>query len=744
MSSNSSGYGAYGVFGASGKVTAMYDGLRKPFHAELGWLKNTRFVLASGSAIKADEIQRILNWYGITLYVAPEAVGGEDSEEDFRTYEEIVSHKAHLVRQEFTDKNRAEQDAVLKFLNIDDPKKVYILSEDRGCDWDTQVRDHKLCRGVWAEIRDKTQDPLVKEAFEKGHAFPGKRFNELRNAYGGTVPLLEKYHEACEILREAGVNFDPTHTTHITLQIAPLEGNGRTIKIHLTQEHRRFKKITPEIRALNETRATPLEPDDLDVPEGEKGTMRELWDDPNSGYHDQRSLAARAVHELMAEMKIPMLSKPDKTRTMNYPDARILSSLNLAEPDVFKPRSIGGRDVALVNQPIKSLADFEMAFNNAEGVVFEKLPNFNPRSHREKMDHLGRVIITIMGACYYAAMSNLGAPHASGRPLAVHKSLMNEGGVLRFLRDLYGAGTISKDPDRMFRFYETPDELEAILDSGWDPRKLRRIESNPEDYDLKDAAWLREVEMQKWARYSVGFLGSSVCRQHDVNENAKSIVMNAARCGFDIRHGGGTRGTMDSFTEGAVKAFQDGFTGFHNTGVRVPEASKKEGAIWPKLLALSYHTGLPLIGDKDSDHARVGHLFSVVNMMTLAARQHITLAPNHANVYNFPGLGTVYEMMSDCLHNYYVESRGYGIYPGFMNDQKKLIALMNTKDCFNFMYGLFDEEQRRMLDIEGYNDSASLSVRLARDALEQGFEVPQDMLDYDAVKQGLQPALERV
>ncbi|MBX2834898.1 MAG: hypothetical protein KTR28_07990 [Micavibrio sp.] len=730
------------------------------------FIEKSTFIIASGNAQKTEENQRVLDWYAIDLYGGAEAVGGVDSEEDFSSYEKIVADKALKLHEEYDSKTSAEKNAVNRFLGVAEKSQVKILSEDRGADFDVKLRDHPLVSPLWDELRNHA-DPLVREAFDEDHPWPGKRFNEVRQACGGTIEFIDTLHVAGELLKENGVDYDATHTTHISYLYQGLKSdipseklpekdgefknisddlrirtNGDKVEvyIHKVQEGRRFASITPELKALSSGRVNPIEPDDVDIAPGTSRSLNQLWLDPESDYHDHHSLASKAIQELMAFLEIPKLSNPVRKKKVYKADATLLPSRHLTDFGKIKYMNFAGHKTAPGKRDIDHLGDFESAFENIGGAVFEPLPMINTGHAKEAREQTKRKILTVMGATYYATMANLGLPLSTGRPNVIHKSLIEPGGPLRFMRDLYAAGTVSKDPERMFTFYEDDSELKEVLQKGWDSRRYREAperSSAVQGEEFMQAKGLGNNDR----RYGLSFLGSSVCREQKINNSAFQVIYLASAAGMRIDHGFGTRGTMNQFIEGSVKAYLDGHQNFVNRGYRTPEI-KKEGSSGPKLLDISARTGLQVNGDLDGDFIMLGDNFSVIVEPTLGGRQHLTCGQSHGCVYNKPGTGTVYEFFGDTFHNFLVEDRGVGMYEGFDNNhQKKLITLLNVDGSFDRILGMFDENEREMLGIENYTSPESAFQRHVENALELGLDISQDLQNEGNVKQYLQLAI---
>lgn len=178
--------------------------------------------------------------------------------------------------------------------------------------------------------------------------------------------------------------------------------------------------------------------------------------------------------------------------------------------------------------------------------------------------------------------------------------------------------------------------------------------------------------------------------------------------------GGGAREEMKRFFDGHVDTWRKGMPVGLKIGVRTFVVSHNEGdmTLYMHDKDLRADPGT----DPASDHFTMCdgnvHIFEMPHM---CQRQHAVLAPAMVS-RKFPGgVGTENEDETARLHNAYVHVRGYGMFPGFDNNNKqKHVHWVNTRIVNGQTYGYLD---RAMQDVPEFDISVcNISV----------FDGPQD------------------
>ncbi len=596
----------------------------------------------------------------------------------------------------FWDATRREKQAGLGIIGAADPTKVLLMGEDTA-----SVKPKILSQAsCWEGVRNR---PLIREAFHPDEPFPGVRINEIQNAVGGALNLLHLFNQAAKEMRDKGHVFSDEHVDVSTYFLKFLEYDPRQplpkegIFIMAAEFGRIFLPVEDYHFVMEDKGKRQWELNDFDQPKGfrgktdEKGapiTLATLRDMPETGFYKDTFTRARGMRGLVTALGIPQSKIPRSLEHVDRPDAAFISNLSFGEfaKDNQQVSKVGSYSSVREKIRIESFADFDKAFWNADGALIEDWKYDETKAANNKLYALEQDLITQMVALNRATYKPLGAKAAAGAPIFVDEQVFGRG-LLAGLSNSWKYRTFTTQEEYILRRYTDKNSLAATMSAGqWDPRHYKKA-PNPDDIQMH---LMDKREMEEMLGFAQGassygaceaFIGSASSQIPSGNEDAKSYVYETGKRTITATHGGASRHIMGEFYKGMIRAAEDGHTNFINVGHRVPLASRVEGSLRPMLREFGLE---PTVGDFDSKYMaflREGDrdLINVYTHDYMAERKHGILAPADVVTAFIGGTGTEDEFLPVMYHNLMVEMRGYGIFPGFNNEQKRPIHFISSR-----------------------------------------------------------------
>lgn len=674
-------------------------------------------IISTENDLKHWENDHPLRFTPFSLETKKSFIAGPDSIEAETTAIDIARGKTIVgLLEPVQDATTRELQEAVEAVGAKDAKHIIVLSEDR------EMMVPKILKqaSVWDSYRDM---PLVKECFEKGAAFPGKRVNELQNAVGGALNLLTLLQDARDEMISKGHKVDDTHTSYVSYYMKFLEFDESQpipeegIFITASERNRKFLPVTQKHYGMEKS-GVDFDLNDFDVPADYHGlyddeqkpiTIETLRADPHSRYFSHQFASARAMRAFVDVMQIPILDKPREHTMEDIEGATLITNLNLGEAAyqmeghgwgtsydtlknqyVKKPEDSGasveglkysndyvwetGYQAVDQNRRIENHEDLENAFLSADGTVVTQWPEKAPEGMDQDQYELEQKLIARMVIANRATIKPLAGPSALGRPLLIeHNVRMNE---MPAYHNAVKFRTITSRSDHVFRGFSDRASFMSVMAEGqWDKEHMKPMPT-PQRYDLIDEDQLTDVIAGRSLGFTEALLGSASSHLKSGNEDAMTYTNETAKKTVTMIHGGGGRFIMGKFFEGAVEAMEEGNENFLSIAMRVPLASRKEGSLKPLLRRYDLEVE---DGDFNSSYMAFGNgQFHVLTFDQMGERQHAILAPAHVVTSFIGGVGTDYEYDMAMYHNLMVEMRGYGVFPGFDNEEKKRIHFVNS------------------------------------------------------------------
>lgn len=694
--------------------------------AKRPWPRGAVIVQATENEMKVVDNQLPLHGYDVTIVPKSLLFSSEDSMETEDNSIDIARNKVQIsLENQWNELTESEQQEALRAIGVDDLRKVLWMAEDREMKMDPKLRNHN----IWAPYRSL---PLVREAFNEGHIYPGKRLNELMNAVGGAINLLDMFAKAAGDLKRKGVSIEQQHTSYITYHLKPAMPGlfpfpDEGIYIVASEKGRTFRAVNDNDRAL-EKAGNQFELDHFDVPEGYMEyvdrhnvpvfTIENLRGDrQRQDYFKNGFVAARAMRALIHCANIPKADSPKNHVPSNRPQARIISNLNIGEwAHDLSGQSVADYERSAYRSRINSHADLERAFYHAEGVIVEPYPDVPLESQRpagmsaaryNTLYNLIRRLECQMFMENRLALKPLAEPTAYGRPLMIHQDIKQKNMPWYF--DAAKFRTVTSRSEFIFGSYSDEEDLAEKLAQGWEDQKFTPNPASAPDYQLAGRQELLKAIGRESLGFSYASFGSASSHIPSGNNDCYVFSSLAAKNALPVLHGGGGRYIMEKKYSAPIHLWHEGHRNFINIGVRVPVASRKEGS-HASLLA-KYEMELDP-GCKLSDrHYSFGNgCFHVFTTNYIGERQHMIMGPAQAGVFFVGGTGTKYEFTPMALHNAYIELRGYGIFPGFENTAKKRIMMINSEvenglGChgyFDNWLSMWSDEEKEIIDMHAF------------------------------------------
>ena len=703
------------------------------------WDPDYKGIIATENDLKHWENDHPLRYTSFALDTKKNFIAGPDSIEAEATAIDIARGKAiEGVLGPAEDATTRELQEAINAIGAQDAKHIIVMSEDR------EMMTPKILKqaSVWDPYRNL---PLVKECFEEGAAFPGKRVNELQNAVGGALNLLLLLEEAREEMMAKGHNVPDTHTSYVSYYMKFLEYDESQpipeegLFITASEQGRRFLPVLQKHIDMEKSGAMEFDMNDFDVPADYQGlvgddqqpiTIEKLRSDPHSRYFSHQFASARAMRAFVDVMNVPIMDKPREHVMEDIEDATLVSNLNMGEcpGHAYTDHSLGKYQRYAEPIRIESHADLELAFLNGDGTVVEKWPEQAPEGVDQDLYELEQKLIARMVIANRATVKPLAGPSAVGRPLMINHDLRLA--EMPAYNNAVKFRTITSRSDHVFRGFSDAASFSAVMAEGqWDKEHMKPM-PKIDAYDLIDEERLTYSIDHADLGFTEAFLGSASSHLKSGNDDAMLYTNETAKKTVTMIHGGGGRFIIGKFFEGAIEAMQEGHDDFLSIAMRVPLASRKEGSLKPVLREYDLEIGE---GSHESDYMSFGdHKFHVMTFDQMGERQHAILAPAHVVTSFIGGVGTDYEYEMAMYHNLMVEMRGYGIFPGFDNEEKKRLHFVNSqvRNGGNIEYGFFDAlkesltpEQWELLDVHFYDTPEQALEARNEYAAELGYDL---------------------
>ena len=749
------------------------------------WDPEYQGIIVTENDLKHWENDHPLRYTSFALETKKSFIAGPDSLETEQTAIDIARGKTIVgLLEPVQDATTKEIKEAIEAIGAKDAKHILVMSEDREMMVPKILKD----ASVWDPYREMM---LVRECFEDGEAFPGKRVNELQNAVGGALNLLSLLEQARDEMLEKGYEVPDTHTSYVSYymkfleydETQPLPEEG--LFITASERNRRFLPVLQKHIDMERAGLVDFDLNDFDVPADYHGlyddeqkpiTIETLRADPQSRYFSHQFASARAMRAFVDVMGIPILDKPREHKMEDMDGATLISNLNFGEinyqndyegqvevglhlgsskedmtlksrifgtvediPQItsFDENRFGSRYVGLEqNYRIENHEDLELGFTQADGTIVEKWPEKAPEGVDQDLYELEQKILARMVIANRTTLKPLAEATALGRPIMIDHSVRSS--EMPAYHNAVKFRTITARSDHVFRGFSDASSFKSVMAEGqWDKEHMKEMPI-PSQYHLIDEDDLADMLGGADVGFTEALLGSASSHLKSGNEDALTYTYESAKKTMTMTHGGGGRFIMGKFFEGAIHAMEEGHDDFLSIAMRVPIASRKEGSLKPLLRRYDLDVEA---GGHDSDYLMFGKgHFHVATFEQMGERQHAIIAPAHVVTSFIGGIGTDYEYETAMYHNLMVEMRGYGIFPGFEgNDQKKRLHFVNSPvmNGGNHEYGYFDalkesltEEQWEILDAHFYDTPEAALEARNQHAADLGY-------DLDAPRAGL-------
>lgn len=748
------------------------------------WDPEYQGIIVTENDLKHWENDHPLRYTSFALETKKSFIAGPDSLETEQTAIDIARGKAIVgLIEPVQDATTKEIKEAVEAIGAKDAKHILVMSEDREMMVPKILKD----ASVWDPYREMM---LVKECFEDGEAFPGKRVNELQNAVGGALNLLSLLEQARDEMLEKGHEVPDTHTSYVSYymkfleydETQPLPEEG--LFITASERNRRFLPVLQKHIDMERAGLVDFDLNDFDVPADYHGlyddeqkpiTIESLRADPQSRYFSHQFASARAMRAFVDVMNIPILDKPREHKMEDMDGATLISNLNFGEIPFSRQQAwedefdrtnaqmierldqdrFSGDGWELTgsdhdgdvlwntnyqrieqNYRIENHEDLELGFTQADGTIVEKWPEQAPEGVDQDLYELEQKILARMVIANRSTLKPLAEASALGRPIMIDHSVRSS--EMASYHNAVKFRTITARSDHVFRGFSDASSFKSVMAEGqWDKEHMKDMPI-PAPYNLIDEDDLADMLGGAETGFTEALLGSASSHLKSGNEAALDYTYESAKKTMTMTHGGGGRFIMGKFFEGAIHAMEEGHDDFLSIAMRVPIASRKEGSLKP--LLRSYDLDVES-GSHDSDYLMFGNgRFHVATFEQMGERQHAIIAPAHVVTSFIGGVGTDYEYETAMYHNLMVEMRGYGIFPGFEgNDQKKRLHFINSPvmNGGNHEYGYYDalkesltEEQWEILDAHFYDTPEAALEARNQHAADLGY-------DLDAPRAGL-------
>lgn len=705
--------------------------------------ENTKLILVTENEMKEHENGIPLKDSVLQLFSKKRFVYGPDSLEEEDTSIEIARMKAIVgLLNPVKDSSPKEVAAAVKDIGAKNTRHVLYMAEDRELILPDILKESK----VWNDFRDL---PLIESSFKQGEAWPGIRINELVNACGGAVNFLLLLEESKAEMRSKGHEISDFSKDYVSYYIRFLEYDpGQPIPeegifISASEKNRKFRGVTQKDIDLEKKHGAQLELDDFDIASSYQGlydadgseiTISKLRADRGSQYFENQFYAARAMRAFSNVMGIPKTGTPRMHKLEDLRSAKLISNLNLGEFAGLESvgNKIGRYQRLAKTARILSHEDIENAFLDADGSVVESWPKAAPKGVNQELYTLERKLIARMMISNRATLKPLGDESAVGRPILIHKPIFDE--EMEPYKNAAKFKTVTARSEHVYRVYSDIESFSSIMEEGqWDKQAMRKLpEKKP--YKLFDSEQLHYMLGGGELGFVEAFIGSASTHLKSGNDDAHFYSQESAKKSILGIDGGASRYIMGKFQQGRLDSYKESYKDFLSLGVRVPLVSRKEGSVKPLLRENNMRVEY---GDFDADYMSFGGgKFHFYTTEFIGERQHLILGPAHVVSAFIGGSGTEYEYEPTMYHNLMVDMRGFGIFPGFENDQKKRIHFINSKvkDGGNKEVGYYDRlkesftpRELEILNVHFYDTPEEALIARDAYAKELGFDLDVPM-----------------
>lgn len=703
------------------------------------WPEKSGLVLASMSTTKLKEGRRPLAFSDITFKTANAFFGDTvpDSEEPEVNGFQISNGKIDMsVAEVWAELSDSEKENSLQIMGVKSERDIAVMAEDRNVDLDPVIRDHKIF-----DYLRKSDDPLVAEAFDEDHAFPGKRMKEVMKAAGGPVRFLHMVEIAKAGLREDGIEVSDDVTLGASIVIRPLVKDTNLplppegIIAYAQEEGARFRPISKRDLA-DEAAGVDFDVDHFEIPsslviKGLDKTIAELREDEDSVYFQTESPLAVALRTVMRSIGAPKLKTPKNYRFIDKPDAKLadISQIGELEPAAsMKTKKLAGYKRADISGRINTLADVERFAYAAEGYVIGDKPD--PRDFTDPLD---RLTVKLERALMHDSLTAL-MPHggfiATGRPLLVHQRAARE--EFSHFGNFHNSGAVAHQHGDVVTTYHSKTSLEDALASGrWDPQTFKPNPAQTPNFKMLSQQELCDILGIKDLDAELGFrwagLGTASAKISKGLDDTERVAYLAARAGMACFSGGGTREGMERFFAGSMQAYGEGYDRFTKVGIRVPVVSRAEGSDTPYFQGKGLAPSTGEFGDKY--YRILDDRIHMLELQHMAERQHAVYVLAQESSYFMGGIGTSYEFHADALSNAYIERGREGM---FFNDDKRPIFVMNsqiqdagkTYGYYDRYMSRFDAQELEIMQCKVFDNPDMLFEAKANYARSLGYDVP--------------------
>lgn len=586
-----------------------------------------------------------------------------------------------------------------------DDRATFIV-DDNNEPYDAPV----ILEELYGFLRDH-HNPQVREIFEPGHGFPGKRVKEVDGAQLGILNSLYNWQEAKKRIKARGIPFTGHQRMDTTLCFVPAVPGALPL---------------PEqgliIKAIGAARS-PREITRHDISQAYKGRIAtyDHFDRPVGGrfpdwatLHDiKRSLAPdQKRQELLTYRAIDKEDAWDYLTREHSPGAAMSAALNIfetpkkGEVSSLRPKFVqghspkkvltsgnllsgeisredlnaafpinGDKQISNVRRTF-SLRKLEKSVHEAQAFAVVD-PDKYPITEKdikkfgsEENVKLIRELETAVISAYLTTMSTMaGATQHIGRPNLVDEKWYRKSGL--YHPDLCNLGLTGDAEKEAYQIYKDQAGVEAALED-FDPMTYRHQVNTPKNEFLTEAEIKKKIG-KKDLGYVVNVYGSSTGYADETYRYPKRLsYLMSKRKNVTIGTGAGVRSAMRGGFDGQFDASEEGYRVSHLGSRSLTDVSPLEGNIVDFFDENGY--SLENVDDDGTVMSALDGQVSILNFLRILARQHALGEVGYATTTFDGGKGSVLEFYLTALHNAYLNTTGKGL---FSHDRRMPNVVIN-------------------------------------------------------------------
>lgn len=675
------------------------------------WPKMASGILASSRIRKHAEHMHVLSPWDFPI-IMPASFWNQPTEQSKETEQsaaDIAAGKCiksivQPFRQCWPSINKDEVAELTARAQTDNLAHTVVISDDRDSVQDPSLRYHTHYQGLHHHSSE-----LVREMMDSAHDFPGKRVNELVSAEHGVLNLVLRRNKIINEMQSAHMDVCEYHTMRTTLCFFPLLQAGlplpeQGLVISAPGKKVLFRSVTDQDRmAMQQGKIFSF--DDFELVPAEYGlppgtTVADLKEkDPNHTYLVHAKSYAIAMRAFASIAGLPRSGESGlrpSFKPVQSPRTIVASSqIGVCPPDrnALSFKAPPGMEIAQTHDNAGTLEGLYNAVKVGQAFVIESPDNI-PEPGESSYSHEDLRVLRALEAnlmfSYLAVLTTVtAATNHIGRVNAVHQNFIDRYG--QWYADFCNLGLTGDARREAFLPYRTQAKLNNLMDQ-WDRSTFRDTAGLFNGFHLLKEEDVVRAVMGRAAKdmgYVAASYGSASSLIHEAYQDAYDITYELARYGLTNVHGGGTASSMLGMQEGPLKAYREGYK-FKNLGIRSEDdVSLLEGHVtdWVRDNGFDVTPGeLP-----EHFHYADGQMH-ILNMKRLLQRQAMIAAISNVGVFVAGGKGTVLEAFILMMHNFHVQTRGEGIFPGFKSNTKVIpLAFSNHEfSHLGLQRGIFD------------------------------------------------------